>query len=291
MRPGVQETTTTTGTGTLTLAAVTGRVRFAQAFAVGDIVPYAINAGTDWEWGWGRVEAANTLARSKIVATYVSGTYDDTAPTAITLPSGTANVYCTDTGGAYGAGLPMVASAYGRKAIFSAHLAFTATTSLTCTADRLLILPFKVDGYFETSGVYLDLNTNAASSKARVGIYRIDTTGQPAEVLRQTADIDTSVATGVLNAAWSGGNLVLPPGWYGLGFVASHAIVVSGYATNAAQTITPFGIDSGAGVMTPILLLFKAIAGWSALPDSPTSLSKLAADGASNLPFVALQVA
>lgn len=82
---GVRETTTTTGTGVVTLAAVTGYVRFADAHTVGDVVDYAINNGSNWEWGRGTVGAANTLARTTVKSTYVAGVYNSSPAGPITL--------------------------------------------------------------------------------------------------------------------------------------------------------------------------------------------------------------
>jgi hypothetical protein len=90
----VKETTATTGTGTVTLAAVAGSARGADAFAVGDLVPYGIRSGDDWEWGIGTVGATNTLARTTINATFVAGVYNKATPTAITL-AGTSTVIVT----------------------------------------------------------------------------------------------------------------------------------------------------------------------------------------------------
>lgn len=90
----VKEETTTTGTGTVTLTAVAGSARFADAHAVGALVPYAIRSGNDWEWGIGTVAATNTLERTTIKVTYVAGVYDNTSPVAITL-AGTSTVFVT----------------------------------------------------------------------------------------------------------------------------------------------------------------------------------------------------
>lgn len=81
----VKATTTTTGTGTLTLSAMTGWALFSAAYADGQVVPYAIENGDNKEVGLGTVGASNTLARTTVLATLVSGTYDDTSPVAISL--------------------------------------------------------------------------------------------------------------------------------------------------------------------------------------------------------------
>jgi hypothetical protein len=81
----VKATSATTGTGTLTLSPMTGWAAFSDAYANGDVVPYAIENGDNKEVGLGTVGAGSTLARTTVLATLVSGTYDDTSPVAITL--------------------------------------------------------------------------------------------------------------------------------------------------------------------------------------------------------------
>ena len=99
----IKETSTTTGTGTLTLAAAaSGFARFSAAFATNDIVPYVIEASNgDREAGLGTVGAGNTLARTTVTATLVGGTFNNTSPSAITLPAGTHTVYCSPTATAF----------------------------------------------------------------------------------------------------------------------------------------------------------------------------------------------
>jgi hypothetical protein len=92
---GIREASTTTGTGTLTLALVTGFTRFSNGFAVSSQASYAINNGNNWEWGIGTVGAGNTLARTTITATLVSGVYTTTGATAISL-TGASVVMCVE---------------------------------------------------------------------------------------------------------------------------------------------------------------------------------------------------
>ncbi|MGZ5078612.1 MAG: hypothetical protein ACXWHZ_03590 [Usitatibacter sp.] len=87
----VQESTATTGTGTVTLTSFPGFARFADRFSNGDLVHYAIEDGNNWEVGIGTVGASNTLARTTIQETFVSGVLVTSSPTAITL-SGNATV-------------------------------------------------------------------------------------------------------------------------------------------------------------------------------------------------------
>ena len=90
----VRETTATSGTGAITLSgAVTGFAAFATI--PDGLVWYSIGDADDREAGMGTLSSSGTvLTRTTVSATLVSGVYDDTSPTAITL-SGTAEVWCT----------------------------------------------------------------------------------------------------------------------------------------------------------------------------------------------------
>lgn len=90
----VKESTATTGTGTINLGgAETGFIAFSDTFSTADTVHYVIEDGNNKEYGIGTLTtgAPWTLARTTVLETLVSGTFDDTSPTAITL-SGSATV-------------------------------------------------------------------------------------------------------------------------------------------------------------------------------------------------------
>ncbi len=96
----ILESTTTTGTGDITLAAaITGFRRFSAVCAVGDTVPYFIEAidsvglpTGDYEYGTATYSAANTLTRTKVDGSSNAGA-------AVNFAAGTKNV-----------GLPALAS-------------------------------------------------------------------------------------------------------------------------------------------------------------------------------------
>lgn len=283
---GVYETTTTSGTSTVTLSAVTGRPRFADA-GVGALVPYAIKDGNNWEWGMGTVSASNTLARSIITATLVSGTYDNTSPAAITLSGSDADVYLSPIAEALAPGMPIVSGTYGRKAVMSPHWSTYASGTLAVTADRLYVIPFKVDSAYDINGFYIDMNTaGAASTKARIGLYRMLSDGQPGALIVETADIDTSVAAAVLSPSVT--QTRIAPGWYYIGIVCSGTPTFQAYPSSAFG-LSPLGIENGAGSMLPIVMIYKSIAGWSALPASPTGLTNLS-PGVAAVPAIALKL-
>jgi len=94
----IAQNTVTTGTGTITLGtALTGFIRLQDDSRITDgaLVNYTIEDGNDREMGIGTyASAGGTLARTVVQRTLVSGTYDDTSPTAISL-SGSAVVRCS----------------------------------------------------------------------------------------------------------------------------------------------------------------------------------------------------
>ena len=283
---GVYETTTTSGTGTVNLSSVTGRPRFSDA-GIGALVPYAIKDGNNWEWGFGTVAASNTLERSQVTATYVSGTYDNTSPSAITLSGSSADVYLAPIADSFSAGMPIVSGVYGRKAVLSSHWSTYPSGTLAVTADRLYIIPLKVDSSYDINGFYIDMNTaGAASTKARIGLYRIKSDGQPGSLIVETADIDTSVTATVLSPSVT--QTRIQPGWYYLGFVNSGTPTYQAYPSSV-YGMSPLGIDGSNSSMLPIQMLYKTIAGWSSLPTDPVTFSVLM-PGAASIPAIALKI-
>lgn len=89
----ISQLVTTIGTGALTLStANNGFTTVASVFTDGATMFYSIVDGSNKEVGYGTyVSGTNTLTRDKIFETIVSGTYDNTSPSAISL-SGSATV-------------------------------------------------------------------------------------------------------------------------------------------------------------------------------------------------------
>ena len=86
----IKETTLTSGTGlTLPLTAEANYGRFSNVGVAGTKVYYALRSGTDSELGIGTIQANNTLDRTTPLVTVVSGVYDDSAPSRISIVSGT----------------------------------------------------------------------------------------------------------------------------------------------------------------------------------------------------------
>ena len=85
----VEEDTQTTGTGAVTLGtdSIAGSTTWLQAFGSGTTeVWYSIESGNNRETGIGSFNGTtNVLTRTTPMSTLVSGVYDNTSPTAITL--------------------------------------------------------------------------------------------------------------------------------------------------------------------------------------------------------------
>ncbi len=83
----VKESTSTTGTGSLALGgAPTGFRSFASVCGVGDTIHYCIAAGSQWEVGLGTYSAADTLARTTVLASSTGSKVDFSA--------GSKDVFC-----------------------------------------------------------------------------------------------------------------------------------------------------------------------------------------------------
>ncbi len=129
----IRESTATTGTGTITLGgAETGFVSFEDHpdISSGDTVHYYIEDGNNKEYGIGTLTsgASWTLARTTVKETLVSGTFDNTSPTAISL-SGSALV-----------GIAPVKDAIaspGSDYVFHAWASFDGTAGTISLADSL----------------------------------------------------------------------------------------------------------------------------------------------------------
>ena len=91
----VRETSTTTGTGTYDLAGASdGYAGFVAGAGDAAVVVYRAQMGDDWEIGIGTVAdaAPDTLARTEILQTLVSGVLDNTSPAAVTWGAGTKTI-------------------------------------------------------------------------------------------------------------------------------------------------------------------------------------------------------
>jgi len=271
----VWETTTTTGTGTLTLSAKTGYPRFSDAFPDKSLVSYTIldSNSLPLEFGIGTYTASNTLARTKVLGTYVSGTLNVSNPTAVSLSAGTYNIICSASMGASMPSLSGADTANGSSGAFMPypHMMSGSAGTLVVTADRLYLMPFTPNTTRQIASVKFRVSTGG-SGNMRMGIYKCDTSGAPGALLYSSGDIAVA-ASGV--HTWTLTNpILLPPDWYYLGWATkgtTPTINTSGITAVYAGN-TPCNTDST--VVQAVSHKIQALGGgWTALPDPPSSLS------------------
>lgn len=268
---GVKETTTTTGTGTVTLTAVTGRVRFADAFATGVLAPYAINSGNDWEWGIGTVGATNTLERTILLAKYAAGAYSNAPATGITL-AGTSDVYCTM--GATGQSPPVFLSDSGATARWYQNDIYqTAANTKGLSANTMMCVPFVLRQGVVATGLVAQVTTlaGAGTDKLRLGLYEVASGGGIGALIAETADADPST-TGVKTPAFSADTMI-PPGFY-WAVALSNVTPVLRASVNKVVCANQGGFTSASDLTTALSFATVTVtAGWSALPAGPLTIA------------------
>jgi hypothetical protein len=274
----VKETSTTTGTGTLTLTSVPGFPRFSEAFAVNELVNYAIltddSPPKPLEWGIGTIGASNTLARSVVLGTYAGSVLETGSPTAVSLSAGTYNIICTQVMGSTVPGIIGVDSTNGSGGILVPFPWMTSGSAggLGTTADRLYLCNFRVSTPRKITSIKMRVGISITGN-CRMGIYKVKTDGTAGELLYSSEDISTT-AGGVISWTFSPAK-ILPPGWYYFGFapkgIAPNMNVFSYNATYSAETLV--GTDSTA--VQGIIYKYAALSGgWTTLPNpAPTSLT------------------
>lgn len=249
---GVKETTATTGTGTLTLSAVTGYVRVAQAFAVGARLVYAMKDGDNWEWGIGTVGAANTLERTLINATYVSGTYTSVGAAAITLASGAAEVYVEQTASSIFVPGGKPSFDYLNNKYVCDAMCGAGVATVVLAANKIWVSAFTILAPVVATGMGIEVTTAAAGS-IMLGLYKASTSTQSIDLVAQIATQIDSGTTGIKTSAFSA-NVFVPAGEYFVVCLSSAAPTVR--RTNASspgsmmQAGTAAVVNSVTGTLT-----------------------------------------
>lgn len=276
---GVKETTATTGTGsTLTLSAVSGFVRVSDAFGVGEHVWYGLESGDgSREWGYGAVGASNTFERLLPTATYVSGTYDKTTPSRISL-SGTSTLIVVNHAASENVAPPRIAN-LGSSDRRSCNLpVFNAGSlgSFAIGANAINYFPVFWPGGYPIGTIYADITTAAAGKYIRLGLYELGEDGAPQKLIVDSGALSVASATQI---SASIGPLSLTSGWYAGAMLSDGAPSVR--ATNVYGE-TPFGWASGTA-RYKTCVAYKSLT-YDALPN-PASVSSLSTTntGSSNL--------
>lgn len=280
---GIKETTTTAGTGTLTLASATGFARF-SSLPVGSVVEYGIEtAGGDWEWGLGTVGASDTLARTAVIATMVSGAYTSVGASALSL-SGTSTVRCTAHAQAIAPVMPHVSSSAAARYVLPDGLEpSTNSKTLASNVPRGACLRWSCAATI--SHLVCEVNTLAGTGTDRIqlGIYNCLPDGGIGDLIARTGDIAPNT-TGIKSAALSGGTIRLPPGWYWWIIASNVGPAVRAYnggGTTNSTLATPMGHAGGTIGPRNSQASFTALGGgWTALPTTLTlsALSSVVSD-------------
>lgn len=269
----VKETTTTSGTGNITVASSTGRARFSDCFAVNLPFFYSINDGNNWELGVGYLSATSTLVRAKILSTLVSGTFDDTSPSAITLSGGTCSVYATPCAQSAMPNKPHISVTNSSAGyMISNNVGVINAATMTATVDRQYYLPYYWDCARPMSLMGFRVSSAAAAGKvSRIGLYSVDENGEPDVLLVESTDIAVD-SSGVKTYNFT--DKLYPPGWYCIGLVSNGAPVYNSPQYFIGNSF--FGTDS-TGVQS-IPFKYSAQASWSAMPNPANSTQTAGAD-------------
>lgn len=189
----VKETTATTGTGILTLAgAVSGFVSFANHPEIKDgaTIQYVIESDAGREVGEGVFTASGTtLARTTILETLVSGTLDNTSPSALSL-TGTSTVFISGNANNLFPKIGLYQTGIGNRGLVGFGLDVIGSSSTAMTANQMIFFPYIITDKINVASLGIEISTQgAASDVAKIGIYAHDGTNVPAELIYETTDI------------------------------------------------------------------------------------------------------
>jgi hypothetical protein len=223
---GAKATTTTAGTGTVTLTAVTGYPQFSDVFNVGDFVGYFLQDGSNWEWGYGTLTTATTLARTYVESIFNAGVLTRVPTAGLTLSGGAVNVGVSVIESDKSSGIKpgLTADVYHQLISGSGSGAYAAS------ANQLVLTPMCVP-HTKYSGMKINVTTAAAAGGLAVaGIYRMGQTlaplsGYPGNnLIAQTGVIDTTT-TGIKAGSFS--TPIFLGGWIFVAVNANLAVSLS----------------------------------------------------------------
>lgn len=247
--------TTTTASGTTEIAgltAITGFPEFADGFIDTQMVRYTILDANDKplaEEIGEFVSSTNKLTRHTALRTWVSDTtFDASSPSKITLTNGVEyHIECASGATAFSPAMHnMDATSSGVSRFYlSPHYLLRSGDSKTLSAGTVYYMPFLLNADMTINTLACYLNTAAASSTVKIGIYSINQNGYIGKkLLETTSTIDTSSGAG---AAKSGACTAthLPAGWYAIAIIANGGNpTVKSYNASYGGLITPFGLNS-----------------------------------------------
>jgi hypothetical protein len=195
----IQQTTTTTGTGNLTLSTVSGYPAFSTQFSSGQRFQYQIlddTNGQPIESGIGYL-SAGALVRERIECTMVSGTFDNTTPTAVSLAAGTKRVICAMAAASFLSPATGAVTSATHKGYGDGTQVFGSGGSATLTAGSAYAKQFEHLAANEIDAVIVRITVAAVAGRLiRGAIYSIGADGLPDVKLAESGTVAAD-STGV----------------------------------------------------------------------------------------------
>lgn len=289
-----KETTTTTGTGNVTISASSGFPRLSAVVGLNKFFTYAIlddSTGAPIESGMGYLSDANTLVRTKIIETMVSGTYDNTSPAAVTLAAGTKRVICSASAAMLDVVLPTVGNVSGAKYINNG--CFMARNELADAFDlnadgKNWYFPWKHRYGGVVDAFYAYVSTAESGKILRLGLYETGSDGNPGKLVVEGSSIDLG-STGAKLATFT--PMVIPPGWYYISTLtsATTAKIYGSLATVSEGILesTPWGFwANGSAGMAAAATAMQAT---TAMPNPAVAIGGLTISGNVKHPCIYLR--
>jgi hypothetical protein len=267
---GISETTTsiagTLGDGAVTTTAIANTPRVSSAFGTGAVVVrYIIAKGTTgaFETGIGSF-SANVLTRTKPTCTWNGTTMVNTGTISplqfsATPTSGDVTIRIAPLAESTAPVMP------GRNATVAGDTTWrdypwsqafsnwgNSGAGQAIVADREYYYYYRLDCAGSLTGIQFEVTTLVAASNVKLALYSIGSDGLPANkivdfvtVSSATTGVKTDTATGSWTPA-TGINLT--PGWYAVGYIASHAISIRGGPSFQGMCgATPLGKEGSYG--------------------------------------------
>jgi hypothetical protein len=305
----VQETTTSiagsSGNGAVTLTQITSVPRFSTVFGTSArAVRYVIEdtISKKMETGIGSV-ASNELTRTKPQVTWDGTTWNDQAPTAIqfgaTPTSGDVVVRLAPTAEANGVTMHAIQSSITtdsnwRDYKVSGHLGLHGTSGTPIlTASREYYQCYRLDFAGLLSGMKFEVTTLVAASSMSVALYEMGTNGLPGGKIvgfNNQSTASTGFKTDTTTGTWApAGKIWLTPGWYVIGFIASHSIGVRSSNLGSTQSVQPTPYGKGSNSYGFADTVYAAGSG-TTMPTSPAPTTALAPDAAGSRVWIGLSV-
>jgi hypothetical protein len=193
-------TTSTTGTGTITLTAVTGYPLPSKSRVTGEYVQYSIHTSDGkFEAGIGKIAASDTLERTEVFNTYDGTTFNQLTASALSLVSGTHEVFTTPIAGGVIEPIvfPVTHSTPANPVYVSKHHGAGTTGVALSQVGRVNFQPFDLGASGLLTGFQVKVTTAVTSATLLIGLYEVGSDGMPGRLIAQTGSTINAATTGV----------------------------------------------------------------------------------------------